>query len=130
MAESDLVERLRADIARRDHIIATLTAERDAALFAARNGKSLAEGALEEVRKVCREVGSPVQAFIDDDVRCAIATLTAERDEARDMLGRAEWWLSTFPAGAVMRAEIRKVLGWPPVEEPTWGHHQQREEKQ
>ena len=70
--------------------IATLTAGRDAALFAARNGKSLAEGALEEVRKICREVGSPVQAFIDDDVRCAIATLIAERDEARALIGRLQ----------------------------------------
>ena len=56
--------------------------------------------------------------------------LQTELEALQDMLGRAEWWLSTFPAGAVMRAEIRKLLGWPPVEEPTGGHHQQREEKQ
>lgn len=69
----------RAAHAAKDAEIARLTAEKDAAEFAARNSKSLDGDALHAVRALLDSAGVPKAAFIDDHVGNAIAQRDAER---------------------------------------------------
>lgn len=65
-------------------------AEKDAAEFAARNGRSLSEDSIHAIRELLNEAGVPRAAFIDDHVGNAVAQRNQEKDRADALAKQVE----------------------------------------
>jgi hypothetical protein len=94
--QSECTERKNSERVEASERIAALEDELQAARFAERNGKSLAEDSIHAIRELLKAHDVPVAAFIDDHVGNAIAQRDASRAECeglRAALEAAKNWL-------------------------------------